>query len=510
MDESSHSPSVRIHRGLAALALVALLASGCEQLGLGKSKSNPVVPPPPERRAPVDSTGTSSQAATSPAAKLDGSAAGSESAMAPNAPGVAASQTLAAAMAQGNPTAISTSQPVIDPALAGDQADHSSDDDAAEETLEIDPPVVRSDSIGPGKVRQVSGRAPTASRPKESDTETGNDVIRPIETEGAGTKLQNGDVAVTVNGVPIFTEDVIRGFPPGFAEQYALASQAMAEGKLSPPEIDAFRKARKTVDLVLKQHIDQELLLQALKVKLKDEQLKGITKQLDGIFDNEYLPTVMKKEGVTTPGELELILQKSGSSIESVRTVFRNREMARQYLATKGAVHDGFDRPDILKYYRQHLEDYAVAGRAKWEHIQIRFDPRKGGKAGAQKRLDAVLERLEVGEVFAVVAKDLSEGPTASKGGDCGWITKGSHRIPEIDKAIFEQPEGEIGAPIETRTSFDIVRVIERIPAHYKSFEAVYDDIKNHLKTAANNRRSDELLKELREGATVERFGGEP
>ncbi len=228
------------------------------------------------------------------------------------------------------------------------------------------------------------------------------------------------------------------------------------------------------------------------------------------MFDTEYLPTVMKKEGVTTPGELELILQKNGSSIESVRTVFRNRELARQFLQTKSVVHDGFDRPDILKYYQDHRKDYAIPAKAKWEQIQIKFAKQKGGKPAAKKKLDEVLERLEAGDVFAVVARKYSDGPTASKGGLWGFMTRGSYKVPEIDKAIFEQPVGEIGAPIETKTSFDIIRVIDRTEAGYKLFETVYDDIKNQLKAAASQRRMAELVKGLHENATIETFDDEP
>jgi parvulin-like peptidyl-prolyl isomerase len=302
----------------------------------------------------------------------------------------------------------------------------------------------------------------------------------------------------------------MRGFPEVFAQQYALAEKAMAEGKLSPAEAEGLRGARKTVKMALQQHIDQELLLQALKAKLKDEQFNGFKKQLDNHFNTDYLPQEMKRLGVTTPGELELILQKSGSSLEAVRTTFRNREMAREYQRSKSVVHDGFDRPDILKYYHEHHEDYAITATAKWEHIQIKFAKQRGGKAGAKKKLDEVLERLEAGDVFAVVAEKYSDGPTASKGGLWGWTTRGSYKAPEIDEAIFEQPVGEIGPPIETKTSFDIIRVIERIPAGYKQFEVVHDEIKNQLKSTAGNRRMAEVIKELHENATIETFGDEP
>jgi parvulin-like peptidyl-prolyl isomerase len=511
MDEFSHRPTVTIHRGLIAVALIAALMCGCEQLGLGKSKSNPVVPAPPERKASTDSQPKSSEAGTARAVKLDGSASGSESAAAPNTPGIAASQNPAAALAQGNPLASPSSLPATDPALAGDSEEAATDaDEDAGEPANAGRAGGPRESAKPGKVMQVADRGKAGSPQSETVAETGNDVIQPIETEGAGTKLPSGDVAATVNGIPIFTEDVLRGLPEGFAQQYAIAEKAMAEGRLSPADIEGLRAARKTVKLVLKQHVDQELLLQALKAKLKDEQLSGIKKQLDNHFNTEYLPGEMKKLGVTTPGELELILQKSGSSIESVRTVFRNRELAREYLRSKGAVHDGFDRPDILKYYQDHHEDYAIPAKAKWEQIQIKFGKQRDGKSAAKKKLDEVLERLEAGDVFAVVAKKYSDGPTASKGGLWGYMTRGTYKAPEIDKAIFEQPVGEIGPPIETKTSFDIIRVIDRTDAGYKLFETVYDDIKNHLKAVAGNRRQAELVKQLHENATIETFDDEP
>jgi parvulin-like peptidyl-prolyl isomerase len=511
MDEFPNHPTVTIHRGLIAVALVAALMSGCEQLGLGKSKSNPVVPAPPLRKVPTDSQTKGSEAGASRAVKLDGSASGSESAAAPNAPGIAASQTLAAAVAQGNAAASPSSPPMIDPALAGDSEEAATDaDDEPGESANVGQASGPRQAAKPGKVMQVADRGKAGSPQSETVAETGNDVIQPIETEGAGTKLQSPDVAATVNGIPIFFEDVMRGFPEAFTQQYALAEKAMAEGKLSPPEIEGLRGARKTVKMALQQHVDQELLLQALKAKLKKEQLDGFKKQLDHHFDTEYLPAEMKRLGVTTPGELELILQKNGSSIESVRAIFRNRELAREYQRSKSVVHDGFDRPDILKYYHDHREDYAIPAQAKWEQIQIKFAKQRGGKSAAKKKLDEVLERLEAGDVFAVVAKKYSDGPTASKGGLWGFTTRGSYKAPEIDKAIFEQPVGEIGPPIETKASFDIIRVIDRTDAGYKLFETVYDDIKNHLKAAASQRRMAELVKELHENATIETFDDEP
>ena len=71
---------------------------------------------------------------------------------------------------------------------------------------------------------------------------------------------------------------------------------------------------------------------------------------------------------------------------------------------------------------------------------------------------------------------------------------------------MFEQPIGEIGPPIETEDSIDIVRVIERIPSTYESFPAVEDDIRTTLKNHLWQKASRALVKDLREKATIETF----
>jgi parvulin-like peptidyl-prolyl isomerase len=178
-------------------------------------------------------------------------------------------------------------------------------------------------------------------------------------------------------------------------------------------------------------------------------------------------------------------------------------------MGIKAMAHDGFDRPDILKYYQAHQKDYAVTAKAKWEQIQIKFT-KNGGKAGARKKADEILKRLEDGEVFAVVAKECSNGVTAAKGGLWGWTEQGSLKTKEIEDAVFEQPIGQIGQPVETPTSIDIIRVIDRTDAGYQPFETVQDQIKTHLKNAAFQKRVVDLMKELNENATIEKLTDEP
>ncbi len=355
----------------------------------------------------------------------------------------------------------------------------------------------------PPKITQVGKLE--GSYPLELDLapEATADVVTPIEIEGDGTAFVKGQLAATVNGVPIFCDDVLRGIPDEIARNLAHLERAAVEGKVNPEEYRKYR--RQVVEHYMKDHIQQELLLQALKLRLKPEQMNGLIKQLDKVFDNEDLPLALKKAGVNTATELEQKLQAQGSSIESLRAASRNRQLAQQYLGKEAALNLGYDRPDIRKYYEENKESYAITAKVKWEQIQLRFN-KHGGKEGALKKAEEIRKQLDAGEVFAVLASKCSNGPTASNGGLWSWTVQGSIKAKEIDQALFELPIGEISDPIETQTSVEIVRVLDRTEAGYERFEDVQEDIKNHLKMTLFQERVNALMKDLKEKANIEDF----
>lgn len=523
MDEPHCRRPANNHRAPRVALVLILALAGCKQLGIGVTKTeNPVVPPPPDRKIPADTQTSSAKPAASPV-KLDGSATGQAPGNIPNAPGIAGAPILAGMPSNDSVPVDGKTPPrgggkgTAGKSKGGDPLDGTSppndDEDVATDDLAVDDQeeatrIAQSPKTGtsakPGKITQVGNRSADDETEKlDLVPETAADVVTPIEVEGAGADFKKGQVAATVNGVPIFCDDVLRAVPEEVSRNLAQLERAVAEGKVKPEQFRDYR--RHLIENFMQQHIQQEVLLQALKLKLKEEQLNGIKKQLDKIFDTEDLPAAMKKEGVATTAELETKLQARGSSIDSLRTASRNRQLAQQYLGTKAASHVGYDRPDVLKHYQDHLKDYAVTGKAKWEQIQLKF-AQNGGKEEALKKAEEIRKRLNDGEIFAVVAKECSNGPTASKGGLWKWTEQGSIKAKEVDAALFELPVGEISQPIETQTSIEIIRVTDRTPAGHQPFEDVQDEIKNQLKAANFQRRVNELLKDLTEKASIEKF----
>lgn len=115
------------------------------------------------------------------------------------------------------------------------------------------------------------------------------------------------------------------------------------------------------------------------------------------------------------------------------------------------------------------IEDYYQANRdskfhkpkeVKVRYILVRATPGADAKQKEQARARAnrILAEARGGKDFAQLAKQESEDPTATKGGDVGWLTPGQ-LPPPLEKTVFSLTKGEISNVIETPAGFQIVKV---------------------------------------------------
>lgn len=483
--------------GLIAALSAALLPGGCK--GFGQNKDSTASDPP--RRKPNAITASGQSPAGGPV-RLDGSAA-NDSGAAPNAPGIQGAVLAGPATTGGAPGLAQGALGVGTGARGGSSAQSPPEEEDDEGPVlptsgfAVDPrdtEVVQAEDLRPAE--EEIGPDERDSWTLDAGQEATGTIKRRIEFEDNGTKVIEGEVAAMVNGVPILSDDIIR---TTHAEKHLAQNQ-----KLMPP--DVFREFRRRfIEKYLDHQIDQELLLHELKKKHKEEQIASMYKQIEHVFEKEFLPGEIKNAKVNTRGELDLLLQQQGSSIEALRANFRNRELARHVLGSKTQVREGFDRPDVLKYYKEHLDEFTVPGKVKWDQIQIRFSKRSD-RAAAQKKAEDIMARLKSGEEFGKVARECSNGANASKGGRWGWTTQGSLADKEIDEALFQREVGEIGPPIEAAKSISIIRVVDRQDSRVQTFEEVQEDIKIRLKDSLQQKRISEYQSELRKNATIVKF----
>lgn len=335
--------------------------------------------------------------------------------------------------------------------------------------------------------------------------------VRQARMEQAGERLPerlpSAEVAALVNGVPIFVDDVLERFAVGLF-QAEKQIEKMPPGPARESERKQLRRTRQ--DLVkreIKGHIERQLLIQALKSKAKEEQIKGMDKHFDLLFDQE-IKKMLKVMNVSTLAELDVELAKSGSSVDSQRANFKNQKLAHQYMGMN-LPKPALDRPDLLAYYQSHVKEFEYVGQVKWQQIVLPYGE-YGGKPKAQKLAGQILAKLNKGTDFAALAKKYSKGATAQAGGFHDFTRAGSFADEKVELALFELPPGATSPVLEGENSLQIVRLIERKDAGRKSFESVQEDIKEAIREEQFRKYVAGMWKDLYENASIQMmFEGE-
>jgi peptidyl-prolyl cis-trans isomerase C len=114
----------------------------------------------------------------------------------------------------------------------------------------------------------------------------------------------------------------------------------------------------------------------------------------------------------------------------------------------------------------------------------------------------AVIAELKKGGDFADVAKRRSIDPAASNGGDLGYFTK-EQMVPEFSEVAFKLKKGEMTeVPVKTNFGWHVIKVEDRRMGGAPTFE----EAREELAEAMSREVIQDLIKDLRDKAKVERF----
>ncbi|MCW4055198.1 MAG: peptidylprolyl isomerase [Candidatus Bathyarchaeota archaeon] len=72
----------------------------------------------------------------------------------------------------------------------------------------------------------------------------------------------------------------------------------------------------------------------------------------------------------------------------------------------------------------------------------------------------AVLERLQRGEKFANIAKEVSLCPSGKRGGDLGTFSRGA-MVKEFEKAAFALQKGGLSPLVKTKYGYHVIKRLE-------------------------------------------------
>ncbi len=137
------------------------------------------------------------------------------------------------------------------------------------------------------------------------------------------------------------------------------------------------------------------------------------------------------------------------------------------------------DEEALRRLYDEEIERFREPEQRRARHILVTLAAGADAAADAEAkaRILAIRERLDAGEDFATLARELSQDPgSAPQGGDLGMFGKGV-MDPAFEQATFALEPGTISEPVRSPFGYHLIQVTEIQPETLKPFEMVREQL---------------------------------
>jgi peptidyl-prolyl cis-trans isomerase SurA len=288
-------------------------------------------------------------------------------------------------------------------------------------------------------------------------------------------------IAAVVNGQPITLSEVEERVGP--------------ERQRVLQEPDEAKRARDLAALL------QQGLEQLVDEKLIESEAHTIGADVSEDEVQRGLEQLARQSSMEVP-EFKEALEQQGISWETARETVRRQQLMGQVLRFKVKPRKITDEEVQTAYAGvAKAPEYEVRARHIFVATPERATP--AFVATARKKAEDALQRVKSGETFALVARELSDGPTAREGGDLGYFKKGL-MLPAIEQAAFSLKPGEISPLIKTSSGFHIVMVEDRRAIPPKPLAEVKEEIRNQLANESIFKERENYIASLRKTAQID------
>ncbi|MGB8850769.1 MAG: peptidylprolyl isomerase, partial [Candidatus Acidiferrales bacterium] len=239
--------------------------------------------------------------------------------------------------------------------------------------------------------------------------------------------------------------------------------------------------------------IDQSLLEQRAK-DLGISVENDVIKRLDQVRQQNNFPSMEA---------LQAAVEGQGMSWEDYKANFRNQLLTQEVIRREVGSRVDIGRDDVKKYYEDHKQDFVRPEQVVLADIFLSTEGKTPEQVAViQKKANDLLARLKKGDDFSELAKRNSEGPTAKDGGELGAFERGQ-LSKQLEDTVFALNKNQLTDVVQTKTGFEILKVIEHFEAGLQPVEKVGPEIENRIYAQRMQPILRNYLGELREESYV-------
>lgn len=228
---------------------------------------------------------------------------------------------------------------------------------------------------------------------------------------------------------------------------------------------------------------------------------------LDMLVDTRLVAAKSASLGVTVE---DSAVEKE---IESARAYFQTEDKFNEFLKTQELTLE--DLKEMLRkemlfnaYYDKINENTVINDQEIEAYYNANMDQYREVQAShillaTEDEAKAVKARLDAGENFEALAKELSKDPSAeTNGGSLGSFSPGA-MVPAFDAAVFAMEKGQISDPVQTDYGFHIIRCEGK---QQKTLEEASESIRTDLMSQRQAEVYKQAMDEMRATAKIVKY----
>ncbi|MGK7346240.1 MAG: SurA N-terminal domain-containing protein [Candidatus Nitrospinota bacterium M3_3B_026] len=260
---------------------------------------------------------------------------------------------------------------------------------------------------------------------------------------------------------------------------------------------------------IFEEDLREDLLMAKLRFMVQRAANVSDTEALNQYL-HDYQPVVV--EYVSVPAEkyvtqTEVTEEEAESFYDRRKEDFRipEKRTFKTLAAPVAAFEDRVEIADgeVERYYDERSAEFSVEDRVTARHILAKAGPQAAAEeaARAKEKIDRAAARLAAGEDFEVVAKEMSEGPSAEEGGSLGTFGRGV-MVPEFEEVVFGLEQGEVSEPFRTSFGWHIAQAVSREEAMTPPLEKIRAEVEQKVRRMKARKAARGLMKKIAEGLT--------
>ena len=200
----------------------------------------------------------------------------------------------------------------------------------------------------------------------------------------------------------------------------------------------------------------------------------------------------------------ELLLEESGDDsadkegsreIEDLKSQYISQILHKEEIDEKiGQI----SNDEAKKFYEEKKSLLVEPPKVKISLIRVEQGASDAEKTRARQRIDEALQKLKSGADFAAVAKEYSNDPTATTGGEINqWLYDDAYFDPVLKKNIFKLKADEISEVFAYEGGYYVIKLRQKEDKKQKTFEEVKEQLKEALLDEKHHQKEAGLEEEL-------------